>query len=131
MGIKMSKNQVDKNKIDNNQKNLIIQQQISSPLPPPEWIEKYNNINPKIIEEIIYDFREVGEINRKIALEKSRNETRQIKIIGISQWHGFIATMSILLCVLFCAYFDKKEIALGLLSLSFIGIIQSLIRKNN
>jgi uncharacterized membrane protein len=95
---------------------------VSSPLPPPDWMEKYKSISPEIIEEILKEFRENGKSNRFI-LEK------QIKIISSSQWHGFIATVMILSLAFVSTYFNHEKVALAFLGISLIGVIQSLIRN--
>ena len=44
-------------KMSNNSKQnkqpVLVRQSISTPLPPPEWMEKYNKINLNIINEIL------------------------------------------------------------------------------
>jgi uncharacterized membrane protein len=95
---------------------------VSTPLPPPDWMEKYKSVNPEIINEILKEFRENGENNRILS-------RKQISIIGSSQWHGFIATVLILLLAFLSAFFNHEKVALTFLGLSIVGVIQSLIRK--
>lgn len=127
MVIKMSSNQVKDNLQTNRQ--VLIQQQISTPLPPPEWMEKYNNINPSITNAILEQYVKNSDHFRAEDNKKLNILEKETKTISISQWHGFIATILILLSALFCAYIRQKEIALGFLGLSFVGIVQALIRK--
>ncbi len=133
----MSNKQPDK-KQEQQQNQILIQQQqmVSSPLPPPEWLERFVKVYPDAAKEIFEDFKKVSEINREISLRIVNNETekiklqaKELKVIKLSQWHGFIATILILCSSIFCAYIGQKEVALGFLSLSLVGIIQALVRK--
>ena len=114
------------------QQKLVIQQQqlVSSPLPPPEWMERFVKIYPDAAKDIFEDFKKVSEANRKVLLENIENNKKQLKIIAISQWHGFIATLVILFAAILFGYLGKEKICLAFLGLSFVGIIQALIRKN-
>ena len=60
-------------KMSNNSKQnkqpVLVRQSISTPLPPPEWMEKYNKINPNIINEILEQFKKNGENGRQISLQ--------------------------------------------------------------
>ena len=129
----------DNNNLQKKQNNQLLiqhQQTVSSPLPPPEWLEGFVKVYPNAAKEIFEDFKKVSETNRKISLKVVNNETEKIKlqseelkIIKLLQWQGFFATILILFLATFCAYIDQKEVALGFLGISFIGIIQALIRK--
>jgi uncharacterized membrane protein len=117
----MSKNDVDSNK--ETQRAVVQAVSVSSPLPPPEWMEKYNNVDSNIIKEILEQYRDNGKVGRDVVLSR-------VTLVKTSQWHGFIATILIIAVVALCAYLKQEKIALGLLSLSFIGAVKALIRKN-
>ena len=137
MVIKMNNKQLDKKQEQKNNQVFIQQQQmVSSPLPPPEWLERFVKIYPDAAKEIFEDFKKVSENNREISLkivnneaEKIKLQSEELKVIKISQWHGFIATILILVFTIFCAFIGQKEVALGFLSLSLVGIVQALVRK--
>lgn len=120
-------------KMSNNSKQnkqpVLVRQSISTPLPPPEWMEKYNKINPNIINEILEQFKKNGENGRQISLQIADNEKEQIKIIKMSQWHGFIATIFILFFAFFSAICGYEKVALAFLGISCIGVIKLLNRK--
>lgn len=120
----MNKNNIAaKNNKDEQNIALVQTVSISTPLPPPEWMERYNSINPVIITEILNEFKNNGENNRKITM-KGMNLTVS------SQWQGFVATILILLFATFCAHINQEKVALAFLGLSFVGILKVLIRKN-
>ena len=120
-------------KMSNNSKQnkqpVLVRQSISTPLPPPEWMEKYNKINPNIINEILEQFKKNGENGRQISLQIVDNEKEQIKIIKMSQWHGFIATIFIFFFAFFSAICGYEKVALAFLGISCIGVIKLLNRK--
>ncbi|GMO57378.1 MAG: hypothetical protein Ta2D_03130 [Rickettsiales bacterium] len=106
--------------IDNpeNRNNLLTISQsvsVSSPLPPPDWVERYNDVDHNIITEMLLEVRENGKHNRKL--------------VYVSQWHGFIATVLVMFFAVVCAYFNQKETAFALLGISLMGVIKGLIRK--
>ena len=92
-------------------------------------MEKYNKINPNIINEILEQFKKNGENGRQISLQIVDNEKEQIKIIKMSQWHGFIATIFILFFAFFSAICGYEKVALAFLGISCIGVIKLLNRK--
>ena len=103
----------------NNQVGVILQQQVSSPLPPPEWLEKFSEIYPDAAKEIFEDFKKVSENNRKIADRNSR-------LIYISQWHSFIVTILILVLAFVSGFFKMEKLAYCFLGLSLVGVINAL-----
>ena len=120
-------------KMSNNSKQnkqpVLVRQSISTPLPPPEWMEKYNKINPNIINEILEQFKKNGENGRQISLQIVDNEKEQIKIIKMSQWYEFIATIFIFFFAFFSAICGYEKVALAFLGISCIGVIKLLNRK--
>jgi uncharacterized membrane protein len=119
------KNKEIKTQEQQSEKNLLIQSvsKSNTPLPPPEWIERFTKVYPDAARCIFETFEKTAEHNRLLAL-------KQTKIVGISQWHGFFATLAIIIGAIICALFDKKEVALALLGISLVGIIEYLIRKS-
>ena len=104
----------DKQKLEIKQNQLMVQQHtISSPLPPPEWLEKYNNINPNIVDEILKQYKQNSEHTREINKQLLEGELTKIDIIRLSQWHGFIATIIILLSAVLCGCLGYEKICLS------------------
>jgi hypothetical protein len=66
--------------------------EILSPLPPPEWLERYNKTNPDIVKAVLDEFKNNSALNRQ-EIEKDNETNRMItinnlKIVRTSQWQA-------------------------------------------
>jgi uncharacterized membrane protein len=59
---------------------------INSPLPPPEWIERFAKVYPDSVRCIFQVFEENSKNNRELA-------SKNLSLLNLSQWHGFIASI--------------------------------------
>ena len=126
--------------VDNNKhKSLTVTQQhfVSTPLPPPEWLEKFNKIYPDAAKEIFEDFKKVSEVNSKVVLERVKNETKLVELKEkelnnrkISQIQAFVIAILLLGCSIFCIKINKGEYVKYFLGLSAVGIVSTLINKD-
>lgn len=117
------------NPAQNKQQIVLQQQTISTPLPPPEWMEKYKNINSKIVDDILEQYKLNSESSRELIKNEINNHKKEIHIISVSQWHGFIATILIFFFAFFSAICGYEKVAMAFLGISCVGIIRVLNRK--
>ena len=119
MDTKMANKQLDKK--EQKKQQVIIHQQVSqivtSPLPPPEWIERYNAVNPEIIKEILSQYREDSKKGWYFKF--------------LIQWLGFIALMSIFVLTYFCIVYDRTGIAVALLGIGTASVLGVFMNRNH
>ena len=97
---------------------------MSAPLPPPEWLEKYNNVNPEIVKEILNQYSKNSEYFR----EKNKKE---LNFIFLIQWLGFIILISILILIYFCIKYNRTGIAVALLGIGTASVFGIFMNRNS
>jgi uncharacterized membrane protein len=93
---------------------------INSPLPPPEWIERFAKVYPDSARCIFQAFEENSKNNRELA-------SKNLSLLNLSQWHGFLASIALYILVAICIFRDNTELATILFSISSANIIISLL----
>lgn len=109
-------------KTTNKQIGVVQSFEVSSPLPPPEWLEKYKQINPNIINELLEQYKINSEHLRSV-------DNKQLNLIKISQNQAFIFSLFCLICAVVVAYFNHDIVASTMMGTCILGAIKALIRK--
>ena len=118
-----------KNDQNNQQIQQKVQQQVlhqsfsvSSPLPPPEWLDKYKEINPDIINELLEQYKINSEHVRGL-------DKKQLELVKTSQNQAFIFSIFCIILAAITAYFNHEIVASTMVGTCILGTIKALIKK--
>lgn len=113
----------------------LVRQSWQGPIPPPSTLRAFKELVPDAPERILSMAEEEARVRRELMMKDSESENRRKEVDVASyhrsvcrgQWIAFVYLMSVLGCVLVCAFLGLETLGFGVACMGTAGIVANFI----